>query len=162
MLRQTDEIPAPSPVAAMPAATRAVLIALRVSLGDDTRLPAHLPLGQAAAVLTDIHKEHATATWNQLVHRYGTVELRARHLSTAIVRAAGWVHELMDLTADEPRPAAGNRGHDLAVTALVAALARRIVVDGADYARKTVDICASRILSAHQDRRVPHPRKEPS
>jgi len=154
MLKQTDNTPTVAAAPAMTAATRAVLIALRATLGDDTRLPPGLPMGQAAAVLIDIHKEHATATWNQLVHRYGTVELRSRDLNLAIVRATGWVLELIDLVTDEPhRP--GHTGHDLAVTALVAALARRFVVDGIECATKTVDACAQRILAAEKPRSVP-------
>jgi len=148
MLLQTDESPPDRPAAGararMPAATRAVLIALRTAIGDDTRLPATLPVGEAAVVLAEIHKEQAKAAWNQLVSRYTNVDLRARELSLATVRAAEWVLELVG-----PAETRG-RGRDLAVAALVATLTRRLIIDGDDCARETVDACARRIQAADQ------------
>lgn len=150
MLPQTDELPTPGPSPApaphMPAATRAVLIALGAAIGDDTRLPAHLPLGEAAVVLAEIHKEQAKAAWSQLVSRYTNVDLRARDLSLATIQAVGWVGELIGLDTGR----AHGHGRDLAVAALVAALTRRLIIDGEDCARKTVDACARRLRAAGQ------------
>lgn len=144
--------PAPTTPQATPdlsPATDAALLALKIATGD-RRLPVIPSTENRATVLAEIHTKQATAAWQQLLRRYSTLELRTRDLNLALIQAGRWATDLTALRDGAPVD-------ELAHAALVAALARRLIIDGPQCAQATVTACTEAI-TAMPSTSVPAPR----
>jgi hypothetical protein len=86
----------------------------------------------------DIELQQVDAAMGQLRSRYPTVALATRNLFAATTRATQWAETLV--------PEGPSHAYSRAWEALVAALTRRIVIDGLAVARGTLEHCQAGLL----------------
>lgn len=120
-------------------ATIAVL-ALKVALNQDRRVPSSLTHAEARRRLTEIHTELAESAWRQLRSRFFTVPRVSRELQSATVQATAWVDEFL--------PAAEGDVYCLARTTVISAVTRRLVIDGQTHAKRLL-ASIRRSVAAH-------------
>lgn len=129
---------APSAAAtANPQVTKHVLRALAlVMAGQD--VPTDLTSTTDRQRIKDIELQQIDATVSRLRSRYPTVVMSTRELFGATARATIWAKTLV------PEGASQAYGH--AWHALIASLARRIVIDGLRVARGSLEHCRAGLL----------------
>lgn len=120
-----------------PQVTKRVLHALAlVMAGQD--VPSDLTSTTDRQRIKDIELQQIDAAVSRLRSRYPTVVMSTRELFGATARATIWAETLV--------PEGASRAYGHAWHALVASLARRIVIDGLRVARGSLEHCRAGLL----------------
>lgn len=85
----------------------------------------------------DMQFQQLDAAFGQLRSRYPTAVMAARELAVAVVRATTWVDGLV---------VAASQAYGPVRLALIATLARRIIIDGLAVARGSLEHCRAGLL----------------
>lgn len=132
-------------------AAKIMLQALAIALDKHRGVPTTLDSVDARRVLAEIHSQQAEAGWKQLRSRYHVIATAAREFQLATLRAAAWVDEIATTAAVEIQHGCPAR------LALIAALAKRLIIDGQQIAQRSAAAC-HRALGTNPTTAIPESR----
>lgn len=129
---------------ATPSPTKLLLLALQHALPGRT-VPTSLDRAEDRRRIIEIQEKEQDAGWSRLRDRHSNNALAARQLHIATARATGWVDNLLTASPDD-HPAYGP-----VRLALISTITRRLIVDGFEIARASVDHCKRAVAEDYRE-----------